>query len=342
VAVNVIIAEDESWVRLGLINKLRRLYGGPLRVIEAQDGKTGLRQIEGNFGGIDLVITDIRMPGLDGLEMANIAARNYPWLYIVALTGFADFEYARSALRAGARDYLLKPVKDENLLRLLEDVEKSWSTGSQEYAHLFDDALRSMASAAGNGDQDGFHRALSRILANERFLMDCRCRRHVRLCLESLLGVGVDDGFAEKPSGSLGFAIAAAERSAAFAGNGGIDHVIRAIRRHIDGHYHEDVTLAGLSEKFSVSPAYLSRQFKKHSNLGLLPYVLMRRMERARQLLSDTGMSVVNVADAVGIHDTKNFYRLFKREVGMTPSEYRNARRKGDEQSDAEIQRPRP
>lgn len=334
---NVIIAEDEGWVRLGLIKKLRRLYGGPLRVIEAHDGKTGLQQIEGNFGEIDLVITDIRMPELDGLEMASIAARNYPWLYIVALTGYADFEYARSALRAGARDYLLKPVKDENLLRLLEDVERSWSPGSQEYAHLFDDAMRSMASAAGEGDQDGFHRTLSRILGNERFAADCRCRRHVRLCLEAILGMGIDDGFAEKPSSSLSLAIAAAEQSAAFAGNGGIDRVVQAIRRHIDLHYHEDITLAKLSEQFSVSPAYLSRQFKEHSGLGLLSYVLMRRMERAMQLLSDTGMSVVNVADAVGIHDTKNFYRLFKREVGMTPSEYRNARRNRDEQSDSEI-----
>lgn len=73
----------------------------------------------------DLVISDIRMPEMDGLEMTEEMKRLNPKLIAIFLTGFQDFEYARQALRLGARDYLLKPVPDE---QLIDSVKRAMNT----------------------------------------------------------------------------------------------------------------------------------------------------------------------------------------------------------------------
>ncbi|MDF2936079.1 MAG: hypothetical protein K0Q90_1452 [Paenibacillaceae bacterium] len=65
---------------------------------------------------VDIVVTDIRMPGMDGLELCRYIREHYPRTRCVLLTGYGEFEYARQAIQTGISSYLLKPVRDEELL----------------------------------------------------------------------------------------------------------------------------------------------------------------------------------------------------------------------------------
>jgi two-component system, response regulator YesN len=69
----------------------------------------------------EIVLTDIRMKGMTGIEMIE-ELRNFEGLHFFIISGYSDFEYARSALRLGVTDYLLKPFKDEELEKVLEKV----------------------------------------------------------------------------------------------------------------------------------------------------------------------------------------------------------------------------
>ncbi|REE66658.1 two-component system response regulator YesN [Paenibacillus taihuensis] len=100
------MAETISWEQLG-IERVYRAYSG----IEAME------VLKGN--SIDIMITDIRMPGKSGLELIEESKLIRPELQSILLTGHAQFEYARRALELRAVEYLIKPVRDEELLRCI-------------------------------------------------------------------------------------------------------------------------------------------------------------------------------------------------------------------------------
>lgn len=89
---------------------------------EASDGEMALSQI--NELKPDIVITDIQMPFMDGLELSTILRSTMPWIQIIILSGYDEFEYAKSALKIGVTDYLLKPIKYEELEKVLEKAIK--------------------------------------------------------------------------------------------------------------------------------------------------------------------------------------------------------------------------
>ncbi len=110
---DVLILDDEPHVSQ-LIVSLIDWESLSMRVCgTAQDGKTGLDMISRLKP--DLVITDIRMPGYDGLELIQRASASRPDLDFIIISGFKHFEYARTAIKYGVEDYLLKPIKKQEL-----------------------------------------------------------------------------------------------------------------------------------------------------------------------------------------------------------------------------------
>lgn len=123
---NYLVAEDESLIRRNLIKKIASL-DLPLHLAgEASNGMDAILLAD-KFCP-ELVITDIRMPQCDGLEVAAYLQRNHPDVKIIIISGFDDFSYAQSAIRYGVKDYLLKPIKletlSESLHKLLITVQK--------------------------------------------------------------------------------------------------------------------------------------------------------------------------------------------------------------------------
>ena len=115
-----LIADDEISIRQ-LIKKLID-PSAPLQIVgEAADGNTAYEMIQEKKP--DIVITDIRMPGLNGVELMRKARENGVKVDFILVSGYRDFEYARSAVQLGALDYLLKPINREELNRVLE---KAW------------------------------------------------------------------------------------------------------------------------------------------------------------------------------------------------------------------------
>ena len=114
----VLLADDEYYLRQSLLRCFEELGSDDFHVIaEAENGEDALSIMQKT--DVELVITDIRMPVMDGLELTRKIQVQYPKVLSVILTGYPDFEYAQKALRYGAFDYLLKPVTTEALEDLL-------------------------------------------------------------------------------------------------------------------------------------------------------------------------------------------------------------------------------
>ncbi|TVQ20478.1 MAG: response regulator, partial [Spirochaetaceae bacterium] len=114
----VVILDDEPWSR-EVVKSLGRWEELGLRVVgEADDGPSGLESIRTLEPHI--VITDMRMPGMDGTELLQRIAADHPEVRIVVMSGYDEFAYLRQALQSHAEDYLLKPIDPDELNRTLE------------------------------------------------------------------------------------------------------------------------------------------------------------------------------------------------------------------------------
>lgn len=135
--IRVMIIDDEEIIREGLKKTVDWESMDCTIVGEAEDGESGYRAAL-NIKP-ELIFTDIRMPGLDGLQMiARLRESRIPCKVII-LTGFRDFEYAQEAIRQGAFRFLLKPVRTEDLELAIRDAVKeikSARTREERYTNL--------------------------------------------------------------------------------------------------------------------------------------------------------------------------------------------------------------
>jgi two-component system response regulator YesN len=118
----LLIIDDEPRQVRSLANVIRRLRPD-FTIREAFDGMTGWRMLETEH--VDAVITDIRMPGMDGIELVKQISERMPHIKMMLLTGYGEFHYARDALRHGVLDYLVKPVGLQEIRHMLELIERA-------------------------------------------------------------------------------------------------------------------------------------------------------------------------------------------------------------------------
>ncbi len=116
----VFFVEDEYVVREGIKRNVDWAANGYEFCGEAGDGELAYPMIQ--KAKPDIVITDIRMPFMDGLALSRLIKKEMPWIEIIILTGFEEFEYAKEALRIGVAEFLTKPISGEDLLREMNVV----------------------------------------------------------------------------------------------------------------------------------------------------------------------------------------------------------------------------
>jgi AraC family transcriptional regulator len=102
---------------------------------------------------------------------------------------------------------------------------------------------------------------------------------------------------------------------------------LRAVVEYIEEHLDASPTLEQLAAVACLSPYHFARQFKKATGLPPHQYVILRRVERARQLLRDGDLSLAEVAACTGFSDQSQFSHHFKRIVGVTPGQFRTPAR---------------
>ena len=128
----VLITDDEAQVRKGLLWKIDWEKEGFTVVGEASNGREALHILEEKDP--DIVLTDVRMPIMDGIALVKEMAIRHPKVKTIILSGYADFEYVRASMHEGVKRYLLKPVDPEELSSALKDIKDELiSEKAEEY-----------------------------------------------------------------------------------------------------------------------------------------------------------------------------------------------------------------
>ncbi|MCJ8014112.1 response regulator [Paenibacillus sp. KQZ6P-2] len=221
-------------------------------------GKHGFK-VEGSFGdgqkaldyllnhGADIVLTDIRMPQMDGIQMIQQMKESGLLTKVVVLSAYPDFTYAQQVIRYGGYGYLLKPLDEVLLEEMLDD--------------------------------------LAAILKREEH------GRKQDLCLESTR----------------------AEKS-----------IVEKAKLFAKQNMHKAISLEEVADYVNISKNYFCNMFKNETGLTFWDFLTILRVEKAKELLR-TEMKNYEIALMVGYEDAGYLSKVFRKIIGMTPSEYRNS-----------------
>lgn len=282
---NLLIVDDERIIREGLAS-MDWAAVGIAHVYTARDGEEALERMQKT--AIHIVITDVKMQNIDGVELGKRIAATYRGCKVIVLSGYDDFQFARSAVKFGALDYLLKPVDDEELL---DAVKKAVALCRQETS------------------RDALERKRSRV---EELKLDLD--EPNRALLDNFDGLLLhNDLFADDPKIPK-------------VGTAALSPQILTALNYINLHYAEDLTAEILADLVLRSKNYFCVQFKKEMRLNLIDYVNQVRIQNAKHLLRETGYMSCEISDMVGYSDYRYFCTVFKKYTGMTPSGYRERR----------------
>ena len=154
----ILLVDDEEEVRSAILKKIDWAALGFDRVGDAENGEDALEKIE-QFKP-DVLMTDIRMPYMDGLELCKHVRRKYPAMKLLIFSGFDDFTYAQQAINLNVTEYILKPVNLEELTGILQRVVEKLD---EEIAQRRDlDVLRNMFRDSLPGLREVFFNSLVR------------------------------------------------------------------------------------------------------------------------------------------------------------------------------------
>jgi two-component system response regulator YesN len=205
---------------------------------------------------IDILISDIHMPGLNGFELSKIARENNPNCRVIFVTGFNYFDYAYHALKEGCDDFILKINSEQEIWN---SINKTIQKINKEKEQL-----------ENNLKLKKFHQ-LSKPESNQIIIND----------------------------------------------------PVTFVKKYIWNHIYIEISLNLLASEVYLHPAYLSRIFKQSTQMTITEYLSYVRVEKAKQLLSETNLKIQEISKAVGIESPIYFGRMFKKETSYTPQEYR-------------------
>jgi DNA-binding NtrC family response regulator len=125
---NILIVDDEEVVRL---SHLRSLESADCNALAAEDGTEAINVMEQH--PFDVVLLDLRMPGLDGMDVLKTIKQRWPDSEVIVITGYPSIESAKEAVRLGAFNYLAKPLGPDEVIKAANDavIQKRWSLRSQ-------------------------------------------------------------------------------------------------------------------------------------------------------------------------------------------------------------------
>ncbi len=137
----VMILDDEKFIRKSIRNRINWGAYGLEVSAEASNGEEALCMMDNHLANPDIVLTDIRMPIMDGLAFIEEAKKKFPNIRYVVMSAYSDFSYAQKAIQLGVEDYVLKPIEEEELCKTLKKIvyEKNQNEISKKMKKQIDD-----------------------------------------------------------------------------------------------------------------------------------------------------------------------------------------------------------
>ena len=333
----VLFVDDDETIGF-IVSKMKVWENSNFKITRyAQNGKEALLVLEKeNF---DLIITDIRMPIVDGLELLeNIRERGDKTFLVLAST-YSEFEYAKRGLQNGAIDYIIKPITEENLKKLFIKVEKLLKEKEEKPKEtnlkLSKDRIDKWYNLFINLEEtpenlkDKYLKELNNILKEEKvifseLLFEGVWERIIKVFpwivkLENIEFLFNEESFEEEVQEKISSIQEIIKKYKLNKYDSLINKICEIIIKNIG----KDKLLDIIAEEIELSKDYIGKLFKNKIGITLNEYSTILKMEYGKKLLKTSNKKVYEISEELGYSTVDYFSKLFKNYTGLTPVQYR-------------------
>ncbi len=335
----ILLADDEYLEREVVKMILQSRPDRYMVVGEAENGLEALNFTKNNT--VDLVLMDIKMPQMTGLEAARYMKEFNPNIGVVLVTAYSDFEFAQNAIKYSVDDYLLKPTRPEHLFEAIEATMKKISYHKVKQKEPVKDLITSFLNYCRGGDYIRAKKALRAIQRTkfETYEMEVEVTKELlqnlltvadyfNIDVERNLELKIKEKLQESNSRDHYFSIlrmifeeiftvVIEEKKVAY------DDEMTYALQYIEKNLTKDLTLENAASYMNISPHYFSKLFKNDVGENFIDYVTRKKMQRAKELIRRTDQPLNAIAFELGFNEANYFSKVFKKVEGLTPSQYR-------------------
>ena len=292
---------------------------------------------------VDVVLTDIKMPKMNGIELLKEVAENDLCSAVILLSEYSEFEFARQGLRLGAFDYLVKPIEENQLKDIMmklkgfleqkENVKDKY--GSDEYI-LSQDILSNADNTLKNAsdladmvirDTDDLNKQkelLLKIYENikEQLGTDNKWLNELAEPEETVKNKFISCAAAEETKELFVDKINSLFRTFMIHKRKTYSSLIKKVCEYTLEHVHEKLSLEMAANECFVNKTYLSHVFKVETGMTYSDYILAAKMQIACNELQKKEKKVFEISEALGFESPKYFSKKFKDMYGVSPADY--------------------
>ncbi len=341
----LLIVDDEPLERetLELFVKQSKL---PIECLKAKNGKEAVKIVSeaAKDDPIHIIFFDIQMPVMTGMEAAEIIHAEKPNILIVFLTAWGVFDLAQQAIRNGAQDYLVKPVKKEAIIdvltKMIEKLENTANNTASESSEtktilIEGDSLRKLRVTLVESILEG-NEPDSQMIA-QKIIQSCKqtsnpleqLKQLISALLKTIESHIISCSFVESPTNNLAqattFLKSIISQSCTIIleeKRNKYERFFSEIGKYITTHYNQQLEIEDFAKQIDITPYYFSKLFKDYVGISFIEYLRTVRLAEAKKLLAQK-IPVSKVSSAVGYTDTAYFSRIFKEEFGVSPKQYK-------------------
>ena len=333
----VLFVDDDETIGF-IVSKMKVWENSNFKITRyAQNGKEALLVLEKeNF---DLIITDIRMPIVDGLELLENIRKRGDKTFLVLASTYSEFEYAKRGLQNGAIDYIIKPITEENLKELFIRVEKllkeKEDKPKETNLKVSKDRIDKWYNLFINLEEtpknlkDKYLKELNDIVKEEKvifseLLFEGVWEKIVKVFpwivkLENIEFLFKEESFEEQVQEKISNIQEIIKKYKLNKYDSLINNVSEVILKNIG----KDKLLDIISEELQLSKDYIGKLFKNKIGITLNEYSTILKMEYGKKLLNGSNKKVYEISKELGYLTVDYFSKLFKNYTGFTPVQYR-------------------
>lgn len=274
----------------------------------------------------DIVLTDIKMPGMTGLELIKNISKSHLDTQFIILSGYGEFEYAKEAMKYGVKQYILKPCNEKQITENILEVSKDcYERKRRQVAGFLHDLLQESGSDITqlnhflSGIQDmNFLKQLSDCLLFETKLRKEELAPFELTELLMTINQGYSDSqILERLYGMIHKIVSPEKKQ---SGTNFTKQIFSYVEQHLSD---SNITLKEIAEnQLFMNVDYVSKRFLKETGRKFSDYLAEVRIRKAKQYLAE-GWQIQQVAEKVGCGNNPHYFsQLFKKKTGMTPSAY--------------------
>lgn len=330
----LLLVDDEAIIRDGI---MKMVGWEQLNIVVTSSCANAFAALDSMMDEMpDILMTDVRMPGMNGLELIERACSLYPHLHTIILSGYDEFDYARQAMKYGVKEYLLKPCSSEELeqalIRTCRDIDKQrcrvlqLSGERQEQVRRMTEKINELR--AGTQDADALLRHVNELAkaAQDQSILREALFRVVTNDVPAAWSISVIQDALSQPE-QLNDQIVYTIQRLREENNGDIRSFVQKMAAYVDEHYgDESLSLQYIADNVVfMSADYIGREFSRSIGEKFSNYLLRVRMEQAKVMLrGNPSTRSYEIAEQIGLGNNPHYFsQVFRKYTGMTPTEYR-------------------